>query len=260
MSKFRMVVFDWAGTLVDFGSFAPTVAFVKAFAASGVEVTIEEARAPMGLGKRDHIRAILQMPRIAGQWSAAHGAEAGDAEIDEILQIFIPLSAEAAAEAACLVPGTAEMVTELRTRGLKIGSTTGYPRAVMERVLPAAAAQGLEPDCLVCADDVPRARPNPAAMQRCFQELGVDDPSAVIKVDDTAPGIGEGVAVGCVTVGVALSGNYVGRTVEELAAMSAGEVEALRAGAADRLRMAGVGHVIDTVADLPALLDRLDHA
>ena len=157
MSKFRMVVFDWAGTLVDFGSFAPAVAFVKAFAASGVEVTIEEARAPMGLGKRDHIRAMLQTPRIAGQWSVAHGAEAGDAEIDEILQIFIPLSAEAAAEAACLVPGTVEMVAELRARGLKIGSTTGYPRAVMERVLPAAAAQGLDPDCLVCADDVPRA-------------------------------------------------------------------------------------------------------
>ena len=151
------------------------------------------------------------------------------------------------------------MVAELRARSLKIGSTMGYPRAMMERVLPVAAAPSLDPDCLVCADDVPRAWPDPASMQRCFQELKVDDPSAVIKVNDTVPGIGEDVAVDCVTIRVALSCNYVGQTVEELAAMSAGDVAALRAGVADWLRMDSAGHVIDTVADLPALLDRLDH-
>jgi hypothetical protein len=48
-------------------------------------------------------------------------------------------------------------------------------------------------------------------MYQCFIALDVWPASAVIKVDDTLPGIAEGVAAGCLTVGVALSGNAVGR-------------------------------------------------
>jgi phosphonoacetaldehyde hydrolase len=66
--RIRLVVFDWAGTTVDHGSRAPVAAFVRAFAGHGVEVTPDEARGPMGLHKRDHIRAMLQMPAVARRW------------------------------------------------------------------------------------------------------------------------------------------------------------------------------------------------
>ena len=258
MNRFKAVVFDWAGTMIDFGSFAPMGVFVEAFRRFGIEVTIAEARAPMGAPKRDHIKAMLTSPRIAAEWERVHGAAPATTEIDRIYEVFVPMNEEVVAEYATLVPGAAAMVADLRARGLRIGSTTGYTRSIMERIFPLAAEQGYVPDNCVCSDDLPEGRPGPLQMYQCFIDLRVYPPEAVIKVDDTEPGIREGLAAGCVTVGVALSGNHVGRTPEELALLRPDEVAVLRAEATQALRAAGAHHVIDTVADLPALIDRLE--
>ncbi len=257
MSRFKAVIFDWAGTTVDFGSFAPMGVFVKAFSKFGIEVTIEQARAPMGAPKWDHIRAMLDNPDIADQWRSTHGAAPGDADVDKIYAVFVPMNEEVAAEYATLVPGCREAVEELRSMGLKIGSTTGYTRSIMERVLPVAAEQGYAPDNLVCSDDLSEGRPGPLGMYQCFVDLAVYPPPATIKVDDTTPGILEGVAAGCVTVGVALSGNAVGMLPEDLAKLPEEEVMTLREHATKILKDAGADHVIDTVADLPALVKQL---
>ena len=258
MSRFKAVVFDWAGTIVDFGSFAPMGVFVKAFAEFGVEVSVAEARAPMGAAKWDHIRTMMDMPDVAARWQAKFGVPPSDADVDKVYTVFVPMNERVAADYADLVPGTLDMLAYLRGKGIKIGSTTGYTRSIMENVLPVAAANGYVPDNLVCSDDLPEQRPGPLGMYKCFIDLVAYPPQAVIKVDDTEPGIAEGKSAGCVTVGVALSGNYVGKTVDELAVMSAAEVDALRQPAVAKLRAAGVDHVIDTVADLPALIDRLE--
>jgi phosphonoacetaldehyde hydrolase len=257
MTPFKAVVFDWAGTMIDFGSFAPMGVFVEAFARFGVTATIEQARGPMGMPKRAHIAAMMAEPAIADQWREKHGRAPTETDIDTVYEVFVPMNEEVVAQYAMLVPGAKAAVDTLRARGLKIGSTTGYTRSIMERVLPVAAEQGYAPDNLVCADDLPEGRPGPLGMYKCFVDLVVYPPAAVVKVDDTPPGIAEGVAAGCVTVGVALSGNIVGMTPEELAAASPETVAALRAKATETLKAVGADHVIDTVADLPALLDRL---
>lgn len=258
MPTIKAVIFDWAGTTIDFGSFAPASAFVRTFAEFGVPVSTEAARGPMGLPKRDHIIAMLAMPDVARAWQARHGRAATEADIEALYQAFLPLSEETVADHATLVPGTAETVRALRARGLKIGSTTGYTRSIMQRVLPLAAAQGYAPDNLVCSDDLSEGRPGPLAMYQSFVDLAVYPPRCVVKVDDTAPGIGEGVAAGCIAVGVALSGNDVAMTPDQLVALSDDERDLLRARATATLQGAGAAHVIDTVADLPALLDRLE--
>lgn len=257
MTKFRAAIFDWAGTTIDFGSFAPMDAFVRAFHSVGLTATRDQARGPMGAAKRDHIDAMLRMPEIAAQWRARHGSDPTPADVDRLYALFIPLNEASAAEHATLVPGTTEAVDTLRAMGLKIGSTTGYTRSIMDRILPVAAAQGYCPDNLVCSDDLPETRPGPLGIYQCLVDLQVYPPQAVIKVDDTEPGIQEGVAAGCVTVGVALSGNAVGLSPEALAALPTAERDALRRHATGILRQAGADHVIDTIADLPALVRRL---
>ena len=257
MSYFKAAVFDWAGTTIDFGSFAPMGVFVKAFEKFGVEATVAEARAPMGSAKWNHIDAMMKMRSIAAQWEKAYGHAPGSADVDKVYEVFVPMNEEVVADYATLVPGTAEMIETLRGQGMKIGSTTGYTRSIMQRVLPVAAKQGYSPDNLVCADDLAEGRPGPLCMYKCFIDLVVYPPSRVLKVDDTAPGIAEGMAAGCVTVGVALSGNTVGKTPEELAALDEAEVEMLRQLATDELKAAGAQYVIDTVADLPALIERI---
>ncbi|NVK35649.1 MAG: phosphonoacetaldehyde hydrolase [Rhodobacteraceae bacterium] len=260
MSKFKAVIFDWAGTMIDFGSFAPMGVFVKAFAQFGITASIEQARGPMGKPKWDHIRSMMDDADISAQWTAKYGQAPTDADVDKVYEIFVPMNEEVVADFSDLVPGALDAVKYLRAKGLKIGSTTGYTRSIMERVLPKAAEQGYEPDNLICADDLSEGRPGPIGMYQCFVDLVAYPPSAVIKVDDTEPGIAEGVAAGCLTVGLALSGNYAGKTPEELDALSETERGALRDMATKALKEAGADYVIDTVADLPALIDKLEAA
>ncbi len=258
MKRFKAAVFDWAGTTIDFGSFAPMGVFVEAFKKFGIETTIEEDRGPMGAPKWDHIKSMIIAPKIAEAWKKTHGAAPTDSNVDEVYKIFVPMNEEVVTQYATHVPGTKNAIDSLRAQGLRIGSTTGYTRSIMERVLPAAAEQGYAPDNLVCADDLPEGRPGPLGMYKCFLDLVVYPPSSVVKVDDTEPGIAEGVAAGCLTVGVALSGNYVGKTPDELASMTENEITPLRNAAAVKLYAAGADYVIDTVAYLPDLLRRLD--
>ncbi len=57
MNRITALILDWAGTTVDFGSFAPTQIFVEAFRqAFDIELTLEEARVPMGLANGSTLR------------------------------------------------------------------------------------------------------------------------------------------------------------------------------------------------------------
>ncbi len=256
--RLKAVVFDWAGTMIDFGSCAPMGAFVAAFARFGVTVSIAEARGPMGLPKRAHIAALLADPAIAARWQAARGTPPDEAAIDAVFAVFVPLNASVVADYAQMIPGAVAVVEALRARGLRIGSTTGYTRDIMAPLLPLAAAQGYEPDNLVCAGDLADGRPTPLMMYRCFADLGVYPPQAVVKVDDTVPGIAEGRAAGCWTVGISVSGNLVGLTEVEWTALSAADQAARREEATATLKAAGADYVIDSVADLQPVLGEIE--
>ncbi|GEO84722.1 MULTISPECIES: phosphonoacetaldehyde hydrolase [Alphaproteobacteria] len=258
MTELQAVVFDWAGTLIDFGSCAPMGAFVEVFGRFGVEITVAEARAPMGRAKRDHIAAILAAPRISAAWVAAHGAAPTDADIDAIYEMFVPMNAEAAVHHADPIPGAPGVLAELRARGLKIGSTTGYTREIMQRILPLAEAAGLRADSLICAGDLPEGRPSPLGMFRTFIDLDIWPAWRVVKIDDTPVGIAEGVNAGCWTVGVTLSGNEAGLSEAELAALSPAERDALRNRAGRALSAEGAHFLVDSVADLLPVLDEID--
>jgi phosphonoacetaldehyde hydrolase len=251
----KAVIFDWAGTVVDFGSRAPVLAFVRTFQEFGITLSEEEARGPMGLAKREHIQALGHLPRVAAEWARVHGHAFGESDTDQLYAAFGALSLAVVTEHADLVPGVEGVLASLRGRGLKIGSTTGYARSIMTRLAPVAAGNGFAPDCLVCPDDVAAGRPSPLMMYRCFVELGVWPAAACVKVDDTAPGLAEGLAAGAWTVGVALSGNALGYSREQLAALGGPRLTEARARAYAELTTAGAHVVIDSVADLLPVLD-----
>ncbi|MBV8617804.1 MAG: phosphonoacetaldehyde hydrolase, partial [Curvibacter sp.] len=133
---------------------------------------------------------------------------------------------------------------------------TGYNRPIMEVLQPLAAAQGYAPDNLVCAGDMHSARPGPLMMVRTLSDLQVWPPAAVVKVDDTVPGLQEGRAIGTWVVGLAVSGNMVGLTEAQWLALPQTEQARLRAQAAAELHAGGAHYVVDSVADLlPVLAD-----
>ena len=243
----RAVIFDWAGTTVDHGSIAPVMSFIETFRLHGVEITIAEARAPMGLHKLDHIRTITQMPAVAERWQALHGHRPEEADVAAMYEEFTPLQIKVIGAYAELIPGTLTTIAELRQRGIKIGSTTGYNRRMMEVLAPTAARLGFQPDSIVCVSDVPAGRPEPWMALRSAMELRAYPPAAVVKVGDTVPDIEEGLNAGMWTVGVALTGNELGLSREELAALPPSELETRSEQAHLRLAEAGAHYVVDGI-------------
>lgn len=252
----KAVVFDWAGTMVDFGSLAPMGAFVTLFQSHGVDLSVDEARIPMGLPKWHHIQALGRLPRITQAWQAVHGRPFTDADVDALHEEFTPMSARSAAAHAQCIPGVLPTISSLRNWGLKIGSTTGYTRAIMDQVVPVATGEGLQVDNLVCADDLLEGRPGPMGMYRCFLDLQVWPASSVIKVDDTVPGLMEGRHAGCWTVGIATTGNAAGLSLQQWIALSPAQRQQTTQRAHLTLEAAQPDFIVDSVADL---LDVVHH-
>ena len=253
----KAIVFDWAGTTIDFGSRAPVVALLRLFEQARVPITEAEARADMGRAKRDHIRAILAQPRVSAAWVVRHGAAAGEDDVSRLHDAVEPIMRSAAADCAVLVPGAADLVERLRDEGVRIGSCTGYTRAMMTDILPRAAEQGYAPDSVVCSGETTEGRPSPLMAWKVLVELGVWPSAACVKVDDATVGIGEGREAGMWTVGVAASGNGVGLNADALAALPDDERAGRIAAAADALRAAGADYVVDSVADLWPVLETI---
>jgi phosphonoacetaldehyde hydrolase len=255
--EIQLVVFDWAGTAIDFGCQGPTAAFVRAFATRGVEVTPAEARGPMGLHKRDHLRKMLEDPAVAAKWQAAVGRDPTPDDVEDLYRLVTPLLVEAAGQGV-LVPGLLDAVAWLRDRGIAIGTTTGYFRAAADACGAAAKRQGFAPDVAVCADDVPAGRPAPWMIFHVMEAVGVYPPTAVAKLGDTAPDIEEGLHAGAWAVGVVDGSSEMGLTEAEFAALTESDREARREAVREKFLAAGADAVIDTFADLLELIDALN--
>ena len=256
--KIRAVVFDWAGTTVDFGCFAPTGAFVAAFAARGVAATAAEARGPMGLRKKDHLRAMLGQPGLAARWRSAHGRDWAEADATDLYGLVTPLQVEAAARHSTLIPGALACMESLKTTGVKIAGTTGYFQAAADVVYRLAADQGYRPDFTICADEVPAGRPAPWMIFRAMEAVGVYPPAAVVKVGDTVVDIADGLNAGVWSVGVLDSSSEMGLTEDEFAALDGVERSRRREVVASRVQQAGAHAVVRTVAQIPALVDHFN--
>ena len=254
----KAVILDWAGTTLDYGCCAPAVVFTEVFKRQGVEISMEEARAPMGAHKKVHIRRISEDPNVAARWEKTHGRLPTEEDVVAMFEAFVPLQLNCLADYAELIPGTLDFVAAARKRGLKIGSTTGYTVEMMELIGQEAAQRGYEPDHSVSAAEVPEGRPAPWMCLENAKNLGVYPLEAIVKVDDTVPGIEEGINAGMWTVGLAKSGNEIGLTEREIELLPADEFERRLSRAYTRMQRAGADYVIDGIWDLLPCLDDIE--
>jgi len=255
----KAVILDWAGTTVDYGSFAPTAVFLRLFENQNVKITPDDARSGMGLMKKDHLRTILARPTVAEAWKASHGSPASEDDIDMLFKNFVPLQISVLKEFAEPIPGFLDVVKELRDRDMKIGSTTGYLRSMMDVLAPVAKEKGYAPDCIVCPDEVPAGRPYPWMCYQNAIQLGVYPMQAIVKVGDTLPDIEEGLNAGMWTVGLSMTGNLLGLTEAEAKALSPEESDAAQLKIETQLYQTGAHYVIDGIWSLPEVLDDIEY-
>ena len=253
--RLKAAIFDWAGTTLDYGSCAPAAAFVEVFKQHGVDITTEEAREPMGTNKRTHIQQITQISSVNHRWQQVFGREPNEEDVEAMYGQFVPLQVACLRDYADLIPGCAETIEEIRGRGMKIGSTTGYTTEMMAVLTEEAKRQGFEPDAVVCATDVSEGRPAPWMCFENARQLGVYPMESIVKVDDTTPGIEAGLNAGMWTIGLARTGNEMGLSEQEVEALSAQDYRCRIERAYNRLAQSGAHYVVDSITDVPACLD-----
>lgn len=218
--KWEAVIFDWAGTTVDYGCFAPVQAFIEIFKQYGIEPTMDETRKPMGMLKWDHIKTMLEMERIGGEFERIYGRPFNDHDVDEMYAGFEEKLLGILDQFAKPKEYVVETIVELRKAGLKIGSTTGYTDKMMEIVTREAKKSGYEPDCWFSPDSTNHVgRPYPYMIFKNMEALKVTSVEKVIKVGDTISDIKEGKNAGVYTVGIVEGSSEMGLTKEEYDAL-----------------------------------------
>lgn len=254
----KIVVFDWAGTTVDYGCFAPVQAFMETFKAAGVEPTMEETRTPMGMLKIDHIRTMLHMERIEAEWTRIHGAAPTEDDVHALYEPYEERLLSILHDFAEPKPGVLDAVAQLRAMGCKIGSTTGYNDKMMEIVAPEAVRRGYTPDFMITPDGVGgKGRPFPYMMFANMQALGAASVNEVAKVGDTVSDIKEGLAAGVFTVAVVEGSSELAMTQDEFASLDAQAQGDACARVAKKFADAGAHAVIRTMVELPALIRQM---
>ena len=256
--QIQLVIFDWAGTTVDFGCQAPVDAFVKGFRNRGVEVSMEAARLPMGMEKRDHIAAVAAMDEVARSWMEVHGREISEEDIDAMFNDFSSLLLASIEAKSNLLPGVRETVDQLQTKGIKIGASTGYFTEAAEIVINNGAAAGYRPDYTICASDVSSGRPNPWMIYRTMEALDVCPPEAVVNVGDTTVDIEFALNAGVWSVGIAETGNQMGLSEEELNALPPNIRREKLNRARKSLSHYGAHYVIDRIIELPNVIEDIN--
>ena len=255
--KVKGMVLDWSGTVSDAYVIAPAVVFVDVFAKHGVEISMEEARGPMGLRKDLHIRELTKDPEIRDRWTKVYDAEPTQDDVDRMFADFVPMQLDCLGRYTNLLPGVAETTQQIQKTGIKIGSSTGFVRSMVDILAEDARKQGFHPDVTVAGDEVVNgARPRPFMIYRNLDLLDVYPIQSVIKVDDTITGVGEGLNAGCWTVGISRYSNYMNiNSLEEAETISEPEIARRLDITRQRLVTSGAHYVID---EFPELLEVID--
>lgn len=258
--KVKAVILDWSGTTADAYVVAPAVVFVEVFKKHGVEISMAEARGPMGLRKDLHIKALTEVPEIRERWKGVHGKYPDQGDVDKMFEDFVPMQLDCLRQYTDLLPGVAEVTQRLQAAGIKIGSSTGFTRAMVDILEEEAAKQGYVPDASVAGDEVEHgARPKPFMVYKNLDMLDVHPIQAVVKVDDTVSGVGEALEAGCWGVGVARYSNYMDvDTPEQGAQLPDDEIARRVDKTKEILQKAGAHYVIDSIADIEPVIEDIN--
>ena len=255
--KVQALILDWSGTTADAYVLAPAVVFVEVFKRQSVEISMKEARGPMGLRKDLHIKALTEVDEIKERWKDVHGNYPDQGDVDRMFADFVPLQLDCLRDYTTLLPGVAEVTQRLQKQGIKIGSTTGFVRSMVDILEEDAAKQGYKPDASVAGDEVINgARPSPHMVFKNLDMLNITPIHSVIKVDDTVSGVGEAVNAGCWGVGVVRYSNYMNvDTADEGKNLSEDEIAKRCAETRDILQRAGAHYVIDSLANIEPIIE-----
>jgi phosphonoacetaldehyde hydrolase len=256
--QIKAIIFDWAGTTIDYGCFSPLSPFISAFAKYNLNLTPAQARAPMGKLKIDHVRELMNLATTQEQFYHHYQRSTTEEDIIKIYQEFERQVFAKLADFVIPLPYVVATVNQLRAMGLKIGSTTGYTKAMMEIILPLAKRQGYAPDYCVASSEVPRGRPYPYMIYQNMIALDIATSRSIIKVGDTISDILEGVNANVISVGVIQGSSEVGLSLAEFQQLDLTQRQSISKQVRYKMYAAGANYVLDNISELPNLVNAIN--
>jgi len=256
--RVKAVVLDWAGTTVDYGCFAPVYALQNLFRSNNIDLSLEEANADMGLAKIDHLRKILHKERITNQFQSLQGRPPCEDDVVALYGNLEKFILEQIPQYSVPITGVLPAVAKLRESGIKIGTTTGYTRPMLDLVAGIAETHGYKPDFAIASSQVPAGRPYPWMMIKVQEALDVYPPQSMIKVGDTVVDIQEGKNFGCWSIGILEGGNALGLTEEQVKNLPKEELEAKKEKVRQLFIRAGADLVIERIGSLPEAVTEIN--
>ncbi|MGL5821915.1 MAG: phosphonoacetaldehyde hydrolase [Sarcina sp.] len=250
----KAVIFDWAGTTIDYGCFSPVGAFMDAFAKMGIEITIDEARKPMGKLKIDHARAILEMPRVRDEFKKIYMRDFNENDVNDLYEIFEKKLFDTLKDYVKLKPNVLYVMDTLKNKGIRIGTTTGYTKEMLDIILPIAYEEGYRPEFNIASDQVAKGRPHPCMIEENAKAFGIKDMKSIIKVGDTLVDIEEGKNAGVYTVAVVLGSSELGLTQEEVNNMDKAILKKKMNVVKRKFLEAGADYIIDDISELVGII------
>ena len=255
----KAVIFDWAGTTVDYGSRAPIVAFQQAFANVGIRISEAEIREDMGLDKYTHIHKIISLPAVQNDWQARFQVLPTNDDCDRIFQDFKAILLASLTDFAQLKPGMDAVIAYLNEHHIAYGTTTGYDAEMLSIVLPIAANQGYRPTVnITSAQTGGIGRPAAAMLELACDQLEINDPATVIKIGDSVNDILEGQNADVISIGIVDGSNLMGLSEAEFDALTPTEQAHLRAQVTAEYTAVGADYILQSMTELPALIEQIN--
>lgn len=221
-----LVVFDMAGTTVEDSGL--------------VQQSFLAADSHAGLSKTDTDRGemLRYVSDTMGQSKIVvfrHLARGNEEQAQAANKEFERCYAQLVAEGNCSpIPGAEDVITSLRSRGIKTALTTGFARETQSAIIDALGWQNLA-DVVLCPEPGVRGRPYPDMPLTALMRTETDSVSSMIVLGDTSSDVISGLRAGArASIGV-LTGAH------DTAQLSA----------------AGATHILNSVADLPTLVATL---
>jgi len=269
----RACIFDLGGTIVDRYSLTPLIAFRKAFKNYGIDLCPSLIRRDMGLNKMDHIDKIFEDSDIQKQWLGRNLERIDDRMKKELFKNFSNIQKIETIERMKIIPQTKKCIQYLQDNDILTGVTTGFDYEQTMRVKSLLEVYNIHLDSYVSSTclDLP-SRPQPYMIHKNMDNLKLDDPKRIIKLDDTVSGIQEGLNAGCLTVGVARWSINMGiNNYEDMMRLDNvimdgsnnyslnyhDQKEKLKKSR-EILEKSGAHYVIDTLEELPGIIEHIN--
>lgn len=262
-NRIAAVYFDMCGTIVDDKSVAPVEAFSETFRSAGVKLNHDEIRQFMGVAKYDHVKSLVNLPRVQKQLNSfATSVEIEDRKdlYSELYQRYLHFQTESARKWCQPIRGVSSLMHQLKAWNIKVGTTSGFPQRICNVVLENFYRNHIynfSSKNVLGSDSLPYnngARPKPGLIFELMSRQKIKNPRSVIKVGDTVADIQEGKNAGTWVVAVTETSSDLGVSRKEYNKFTISQKEEANKYLSDKFYCEGADFVTYDVTGISAIL------